>query len=94
MRGGAGLRQLKDQGLVILGGSRGPRLTAVVPKPCKWWEDVPGMVKGLSTLCKINKNMTYHLLFNWTEVEAAKIPCYLQYCSKWTSYLDVRMKMF
>lgn len=29
LRGGAGRRQLRDQGLLIFGGSRGPRLTAL-----------------------------------------------------------------
>ena len=50
LRGGAGRRQLRDQGLLIFGGSRGPRLRGP-----RWgrWVGVPTMLSGLpSTVYK------------------------------------------
>lgn len=45
--GGAGRRQLRDQGLLIFGGSRGPRLIALRLPRWERWVGAPTMLSGL-----------------------------------------------
>lgn len=57
LRGGAGRRQLRDQGLLIFGGSRGPRLTALRLPRWDRWVGVPTMLSGLpSTVYVVSKD--------------------------------------